>query len=312
MRFIASLFVMLALSGATIADDSIVIVLDTSGSMGDYMRTAKKSRMEVAQDALSDVLSKVPETTKVGILTFDGWIYELGKVDRAKIEQAIRQTRPGGGTPLYEHMRAAATKLLEERKSQLNVGSYKLLVISDGAAGDDHLNREGVFSDGTPKPGVLADILSRNIVVDTIALDMDEDHPLKNEINGSYMKGDDPASLTKAVSQAVAEVGFVTGQDTSEETFADITDLPVDAVKPILQGLTTFPNHPIGEKPPVAVVRDDGTVAYESDPANEPVPELGEESGGFGFIFAILGIIIGVLAMAVLVIVISSNSRGYY
>jgi len=75
--------------------------------------------------------------------------------------------------------------------------------------------------------------------------------------------------------------------------------------------LTNFPNHPIGEKAPVAVVRDDGTVAYEADLANEPVPELGRESSGAGFILALFGIILGVLAVVVLVIIVSNN-RGYY
>lgn len=311
MRRFAFLCVFLALAGIARADDSIVIVLDTSGSMGDYMRTARKSKMEVAQDALVDVLSKVPDTTKVGILTFDGWIYDIGKVDRSSLETAIRQTRPGGGTPLYEFMRAGATRLLQEREKQLNVGFYKLLVISDGEAGDNDLNQDSQFPDGSTRPGVLADILSRNLTVDTIALDMADDHPLQHLINGTYMRGDDPASLKKAVSQAVAEVGFGDNKDASVEAFADIADLPVAAVKPILAGLTTFPNYPIGEKAPVAVVRADGTVGYEAAPGNIPVaaPATGGMSGGTVCLI-VLGIAVGAIILAFIIAAIC-NSGGY-
>lgn len=308
MRFIATLLVALCLVGTVQADDSIVIVFDSSGSMGEYMRSAGKTRMEVAQDALIDVLSKVPPTTKVGILTFDGWAKKIGPVDRASLTTTIRNIRPGGGTPLYEYLRAGGTALLGERAGQLNVGSYKVLVITDGEAGDDYLNRDETWPDGSPKPGVLNDIMSRNVTVDTIALDMAGDHDLKTKINGSYMKGDDPNSLTEAVSKAVAEVGFGDSQDASDDAFQEIADLPDDGVHAILTGLSTFPNHPIGEKPPIPVVQEDGTVQMQPDPLNEPVPEAGEGGMSFGVIFLIIiGIVLGVIAICV----IGSMSRGY-
>ena len=311
MRFIATILAALCLVGTAKADDTIMIVFDTSGSMGDYMRSAGKTRMEVAQDALIEVLSKTPDTTKIGILGFGGWIKPIGPVDRAKLEDTIRSIRPGGGTPLYEYMRAAGTALLQERQKQLNVGSYKLLVITDGAAGDDNLNDDGslngtigTWEDGTPRLGVLADIMSRNITVDTIALDMKADHPLKNSINGSYMRGDDPSSLVEAMSKAVAEVGFGDSKDASEDAFAEIADLPVDSAIVILKGLSTFPNHKIGEKPPIPVVQEDGTVTLQPDPANESVPELGEANagGGIGGIGWILGVI-GVIVCAIVLLI---------
>jgi hypothetical protein len=310
MRFFAAILALTLLTGTVGADDSIVIVLDTSGSMGDYMRSAKKSRMEVAQDALIEVLSKVPDTTKIGILSFEGWIYKLGPVDRAKLEQAIRSTEPGGGTPLYEYIRAGGTQLLDERGKQLNVGAYKLLVVTDGEAGDDRLNDPDRFSDGTPKLGVLDDIMSRNITVDAIGLDMDGDHSLATKINGSYMRGDDAASLVEAVSKAVAEVGFGDDQNAGADAFAEIAEIPDDAVMAVLKGLTTFPNHPVGEKPLVQVVQEDGTVTYQPDPTNEPVV-IDEGGGGISFL-AVMGIFVGIVAVVIVIIVIVSSSGRRY
>lgn len=304
MRFLTTILALALLTGTMRADDSIIIVLDTSGSMGDYMREAQASRMEVAQKALIEVLSKVPDTTKVGLLTFDGWVYDLQPVDRTKLTAAIQGTRPGGGTPLYEYIRAAGTRLLEERQGRLNVGSYKLLVITDGEAGDDRLNEDhgGI-------PGVLKDIIGRNITVDAIGLDMSGDHSLKTKINGTYMRGDDADSLMQAVEKAVAEVGFEGDQDAGADAFAEIAELPDTFVVAALQGLTTFSNHPIGEKAPVPVVLDDGTVVMQPDPTADPVPELGE-GGGLSSLMLLLAVI-GIVAVIVVILVVKSMSGGY-
>jgi Mg-chelatase subunit ChlD len=96
-----SIIILFCLTSPSFADDNIVVVFDTSGSMAENMRTVKQSRMKTAQDALVSVLTQVPPTTKVGIITFNGWIYDLQPVDRAKLEEAIRGTSPSGGTPLY-------------------------------------------------------------------------------------------------------------------------------------------------------------------------------------------------------------------
>lgn len=289
MRTLAMIAI-LACSAAVQAADCVVVVLDTSGSMGDYMRTVGKSRGEVAQEALISVLSKVPSSTKIGILTFDGWIYDIQHVDRAKLQQAILNLRMRGGTPLYEYISEGATQLLKERSNNGNIGSYKLLVVTDGEAADPSLNDPSEFSDGSAKPGVLDDVMRRGIVVDAIGLDMDEDHSLKTMINGSYMRGDDRASLEHAVSKAVAEVGFGDAQDVASD-FAELDGLPDEFARATITGLTSFANHPIGEKPPVMV----GTVTIE---APQPEPEGSS-------VWLIVMVAFGVLAMVIFLVVLS-------
>lgn len=268
MRYIAALVCSVVFALSAIADDYIVIVFDTSGSMGDIMRGAGKSRMVVAQDALIDVLSKVPDSTQVGVLTFNGWIYDISKVDRPKLATAIRNCKPGGGTPLYRHIKNGATRLLVERQKQNNLGYYKLLVVTDGEASDSDLNKDGIFKDGTVKLSIMNDIIGRGVIVDTIGLDMKGDHTLSKEINGTYMKGDDPASLQKSLNKAVAEVGFKGDDKFSEEIFKELSDLPDSFAKATIDGLTTFHNHPIGELPPIRVVMEDGSVVDHPNPNN--------------------------------------------
>jgi hypothetical protein len=159
--------------------------------------------------------------------------------------------------------------LLQERESQGNLGSYKLLVVTDGAASDDNLNVERTFADGSAKPGVLRDVLNRGVVIDAIGLDMADKHALSTQINGVYMRGDDPNSLSKAIAKSVAEVGFGSTQDASDEAFKEISELPEEFVLASLKGLTTFANQPIGEKPPLEVKQADGTTMVVPNPANE-------------------------------------------
>lgn len=302
MRFIYAFLAAAMLSATARADDYVVIVFDTSGSMGEYMRSAGKTRMAIAQDALIEVLSKVPATTKVGILTFDGWAYDLGPVDQGRLDQAIRNCRPGGGTPLYEFMKQGGTRLLEERQKQNNLGSYKLLVVTDGQAQDDQLNNDGTWRDGAFRPGVVNDIISRGIIVDAIGLDMREDHLLKSKINGFYMRGDDPNSLKQGLSKAVAEVGFNGNDALSNEIFNEVADLPEPFAKAAIKGLTEFQNQPIGERAPIKVVRD-GVMVEEPHPDGVPA-----DGGGMGWGWWLL-IIFGAVLVVMIVVTVSSNRR---
>lgn len=300
-KLLFSLIAILAVAGGVRADDHVVIVFDTSGSMGEYMRSAKATRMKVAQDALVSVLSKVPDTTKVGILTFEGWVYDLQKVDRVKVQEAIRKCRPGGGTPLYEFIKQGGNRLLEERAKQGNVGYYKLLVVTDGEAQDNNINADGNFPDGSFKPGVLKDIISRNITVDAIGLAMRNDHALKTQINGRYMRGDDSESIESSLKKAVAEVGFDGKDGISDEIFKEIGDLPEDFVKASIKGLTDFRNHPLGELPPVKVVRDDGTVVEVPNPGMTKTTSSGGGVGWGWIILIVLGAVVGVIFVIVVI-----------
>ena len=316
MRYLLATLLALFMASQSMADDFIVIVYDSSGSMDGRMSasTDGSKRMDVGKKALIEVLSKVPSSTKVGILTFDGWVYELGKTDRQKLTSAIQSIRSGGGTPLYEFVRAGATRLLEERERQNNIGTYKLVIVTDGEAGDDHLNRENKRRDGSTQIGVMDDIALRNLAVDAIGLDMGRDHPIKSIIAskglGSYMSGDDPTSLTTSLSQAVAEVSFGDDDSAGSEAFAVLQDLPDEFFVISIKGLSTFQNHPIGEKPPVITVAADGTMIQTPAEGNEAIPEPASGGSGIGgIILMVFGGIVGIVL--ILIIIGSMGGRRY-
>ncbi|RMF42850.1 MAG: VWA domain-containing protein, partial [Planctomycetota bacterium] len=157
-----------------LAEQVVVIVLDDSGSMDETMRTerGRVRKIDAAKEALRDVVVKLPEDTQVGVLALntevDGspWIAPVGPVSRTALLRQLDRVDANGGTPLGQAMKEAADALLQLREKQV-YGLYRLLIVTDGEANDQHL-----------VDGYLPDILGRGIVVDVIGVDMRGDHSL--------------------------------------------------------------------------------------------------------------------------------------
>lgn len=230
---------------AAVDQDNIVVVLDASGSMRDRMHQAGEVKMDAAKEALKAVMRDLPPTTNVGLLVFSSrnlktdWVYPLKPVDLAALEKAIDLPQPGGGTPLGAYLKKGTDALLKQRRAQHGFGTYRLLVVTDGKASDQHLVRQ-----------YLPDVMSRGITVDVIGVDMASDLSLATQVH-SYRRADDPESLVAAVKNVFAEVGSQTDSDGSEADFAIIAPLPDQMAAPILAALANVSDYPIGEAPPV-------------------------------------------------------------
>ncbi|MCA9211427.1 MAG: VWA domain-containing protein [Planctomycetales bacterium] len=216
---------------------NVVVLLDDSGSMEEQMRGQSIRRIDAAKDALLTVLAQLPADANVGVLALNGstgngqWIIELGPVDKSNIRGAVEQIRAGGGTPLGTFLKEATDALLELRAKQI-YGTYRLLVVTDGEANDgNYLN------------AVLPDVLSRNIVVDVIGVDMANDHSLATQVD-TYRRADDPASLTQAISESLAEVNDALG-DESGADYDLLEGLPDESALAIISALGTNSNNPI-------------------------------------------------------------------
>ncbi len=224
------LFAIVMLQSIAFADNNVVIVFDDSGSMETKMRSGK-TRMQTAKEALTTVMDKIPENSKIGIVTLNrGWIVELGEVNKNEVKQKVAKLSSTGGTPLGSYLKIGADSLLKAREKN-HYGVYKLLVLSDGEASDANL-----------VDLYLPDILSRGIVVDVIGVDMSRSHSLATRVN-SYKKGDDLNSLTKAVTEVFAE-STDKGQDKSD--FELLTGMPNDVALTAIKTLGENGNWPIG------------------------------------------------------------------
>jgi hypothetical protein len=217
--------------------DNVVVVVDASGSMGAPM--GGSTRMSVAKDALKQVLKQIPDTTHVGILVFPqgNWVYPLGPRKESMLAGAIDSIQSGGGTPLGDYMKRGADALLEARKKQFGYGTYRLLVVTDGEAGD-----------ARQVEAYTPDIISRGITIDCIGVEMASRHTLATKVH-SYRNANDPESLKQAISEVFAEVASGDAGPGGENAFELITDLPEATASAMLKSLSTSGNQPIGEGP---------------------------------------------------------------
>ena len=219
--------------------DNVVVVVDASGSMGANMAGTGRDRMSVAKDALKQVLDQIPDTTHVGILVFPSgnWVYPLGPRKESMLAGAIDSIQAGGGTPLGDYMKRGADVLLDARRKQFGYGTYRLLVVTDGEAGD-----RGKVEAFTP------DIISRGITIDCIGVEMASRHTLATKVH-SYRNANNPESLRQAISEVFAEVASGDAGQAGEDAFELIADLPEATASAMLKSLSTSGNQPIGEVP---------------------------------------------------------------
>ena len=238
--------------------DNVVVVVDASGSMGANMAGTGRDRMSVAKGALKQVLDQIPDTTHVGILVFPrgNWVYPLGPRKESMLAGAIDSIQSGGGTPLGEYMKRGADVLLDARRKQFGYGTYRLLVVTDGEAGD-----------ARQVEAYTPDIISRGITIDVIGVEMASRHTLATKVH-SYRNANDPESLKQAISEVFAEVASGDAGQTGEDAFELIADLPEATASAMLKSLSTSGNQPIGEAPSMRSVES---------PSPSPAPSY---SGG--------------------------------
>lgn len=234
---LGGMFVVTAAIGQEVYVDNVVIVLDASGSMNDWMAGTNIRKIDAAKSAIKEVVRNTPPTTQIGLLVFGQyrrWEYPLGPRNDAQLFQAIDRVSASGGTPLGEFIKKGADRLLEARKEQFGYGSYRLLIVTDGEASDQHLVQRY-----TP------DVISRGIVVDVIGVDMRQDHTLAKKVH-SYRRANDPASLSQAIREVFAEVGSASDGLSGDVAFEELKGLPNEVATAIITSLATTGNEPIG------------------------------------------------------------------
>jgi len=270
---------------AQASQDHVVILLDGSGSMADKMRGGAV-KMDAAKTAIAQVLNQLPADTEVGLLVFstlhrDPWIVQFGPKDNADFRAKLSKVRPKGGTPLGEYMKVATDRLLKARSDKLGYGTYRLLVVTDGRAGDAQL-----------VDAFAPQIRSRNITLDVIGVAMDRDHMLKRTAS-SYRRADDAASLERAVSEVLAEVPAVGGnaQLAYEEAFDLLSGIPDEMAMTMLQGITTVNNEPLNTRRQASRSTSQQSRPYQPGP-NQPYQAPNQSSRGSKFPFWLVLLIV--------------------
>ncbi len=211
---------------------TVVVVLDDSGSMDNNMRTdrGRVRRIGAAKDALTQVLSQLSTETRVGVLALNSqvegthWVVPLAPLSDNDWRGQIRSIQAAGGTPLGEYLKQGADALLTARAAR-PYGSYRLLILTDGEASDQML-----------VDAYLPSILARGLMVDVIGVDMDGEHSLALRAH-SYRRADDAAALEQALAEVFAETSADDAAVAADfELLAGLPDeFAVEAVKVLTQ-----------------------------------------------------------------------------
>ncbi|WP_158265301.1 vWA domain-containing protein [Blastopirellula marina] len=288
---------LLVLGQPASADDlKIVVILDNSGSMNEYM-SGGKQKVDAAKSALLTVLDQVPAGSEVGVLLLnDGprgpWLVPLGPIDPATFRPAINALTANGGTPLGATMKKAADELLKLRDKQ-RYGTYKLLIVSDGEAGDGYLVDQ-----------YLPEIQARGLLVDVIGVAMSQEHSLATRAS-TYRRADDPASLEKAISAVVlGESSADASDDTGESDFELLKPLPTELAAASLTALTSPVNKPLEESSRPAYEDTSQSSPYQPrGPIHQPPANQGNGGGGgwskmpillLAVVFIVIRVLVGI------------------
>jgi uncharacterized protein YegL len=236
-RHLLSLFaIAFAFATSSFASDSVVIVLDDSGSMNEKMSGGIK-RIEAAKNAIKIVLRQFSPDTKVGLLLLNGdrakqhWAIPLEHLSVPQATRRVESVVADGSTPLGERMREAADALMKQREQEI-YGTYRLLIVTDGEANDAKLLAQ-----------YLPDVLSRGLVVDAIGVDMKQNHSLATRVH-SYRRADDAVALSKAVQEVFAEK-TVSGVSDAQEDYSLLQAFDDETAKQALLALSKPNNSPI-------------------------------------------------------------------
>ncbi|WP_377643888.1 type II secretion system F family protein [Oryzobacter terrae] len=122
------------LAPATTSSRSTMLVIDTSGSMGE-------AGMGTVRTAVKDFLAAVPKDVKVGVVSFasTAGVDVKPTTDRAKVQSVVNGLRARGETALYEAVQDAVAALGTE-------GERSIVLLSDGedtvAGADGNVSRD--------------------------------------------------------------------------------------------------------------------------------------------------------------------------
>lgn len=275
---------------AQTADQNIVIVFDDSGSMDARLRNTKQSRVEAAKGSLVSVVQAMPNQTNLGIyLLNEGWLIEVGPLDKNLTISKVQNIKASGGTPLGVSIKDAADALLKIREKQI-YGLYKLIVVTDGEAGD--IEKVESF---------VPDILARGITIDTIGLDIQGDHVLRNKAT-TFRDAADPNSITKELNAIVAENP---DDNSNEEDLEFIQGLPSGLATNITKAFAENANHPIGTTPVIRSTEDgNSTIQYVPNDTQTDVSASFDTSD----VFLIAGVVILFLVVLFFLLILWAES----
>jgi Mg-chelatase subunit ChlD len=177
------------------ASTALILVIDTSGSMGGGPGGA--SKMDLAKEAAISAAELLGEYDQIGIVAFEDqprWVITpTPATDLGTVQAAIAEMQPGGGTEIYP-----ALKMAYDGLAPIDAKVKHIILLTDGEA------PRGDY------PGLTQQMKDANTTLSTIGIGSDADTALLQELatlgNGRYYDGNDPFDLPRLVVKETQQV----------------------------------------------------------------------------------------------------------
>jgi len=190
---------------------NVLLVMDTSGSMGEQVAGTGKSKLELAKQAARNSLSQFGGRDQVGLWMFstqlDGEqdyreLVPVGPMDaerRAQLSQRIDGLQPGGGTGLYDTS-LAAYQFVRDHAAPDDINAVVLL--TDGRNEDDGISVDNLLSQVHTEEG------AQSVRLFTIGYGQDADlgtlRRISDTTNAASYDSSDPTSIDQVFTAVVS------------------------------------------------------------------------------------------------------------
>ncbi|MGD9693132.1 MAG: VWA domain-containing protein [Phycisphaerales bacterium] len=169
---------------------ALMIVIDSSGSMGMPVLGSARSQQEIANEGAALAVRTLDKQDLIGVIAFDSESHEVVRLqknsDPEGVARKIRGISPGGGTNLYPALAQAGNRLMSVEAQVKHV-----IVLSDGVS----------MGDPTEGGAIAAELSDHGITVSTIAVGDGADvHTLAEialEGGGQHYRVTDPNMLPR-------------------------------------------------------------------------------------------------------------------
>ena len=194
------------------ASTALVLVIDTSGSMGDDVSGSNK--MDLAKQAAVAAAQSLGQYDQIGVVAFEDqprWVIQpTSAADLGAVQSAIDTMQPGGGTEIYPALDLAYQGL---QPVQAKVKHIVLLTDGESPAG--------------PYDQLTEQMRAAGITLSTIGIGSDADTALLQQLaqqgSGGYYDGNDPFNLPQLVVKDTQQVqrAAIVEQDTQPRAVGD-------------------------------------------------------------------------------------------
>jgi Ca-activated chloride channel family protein len=190
---------------------NVLLVMDTSGSMGEQVSGTGKSKLELAKQAARNSLSQFAGGDQVGLWMFSTQLdaetdyrelVSIGPMDsqrRAQLGERIDGLQPGGGTGLYDTS-LAAHQFVEGRASAEDINAVVLL--TDGRNEDNGISLDNLLGQLRTEEG------ARSVRLFTIGYgedaDLDTLRRISQTTNAAAYDSSDPTSIDQIFTAVVS------------------------------------------------------------------------------------------------------------